>query len=79
MFLRYGRYLVKDSGFGLEIRPVMFDPNESTKTVWLSGDDATLCRDELADLFADLDKPGTRASRFTPDQLADEILAVYFD
>lgn len=47
-------------------------------TVFIQGDDASLFRDEYDDLYADLNKPNTRASRFTWRQLLDTMCGCYF-
>jgi hypothetical protein len=73
IIIEHAGFKVEDFGFGLTI----YNRN-TNQDVWLQGEDASLCRDELIDLLADHEMPNTRASRFTKAQILDHVLGVYF-
>ena len=73
ILIDYAGFCVEDFGFGMKISDTC-----TNKDIWLQGDDANLCRDELVDLLADNETDGTRANRFSKAQIMNDVLGVYF-
>jgi hypothetical protein len=71
--IRYGGYIITPLRDALLITEV-----KTHKAYAVEGEHASDLLLELVDTFVDLEVPGTRSSRFTPEQLADDILGAYF-